>query len=120
MQPVMPRTTPGRALCSAQHARAREHPLFGPFAHGAGVEQDQVGARRVQGPRVAGAVQHPQHQLGVGDVHLAAIGLDVDLALGRARARGGAGLFATGNATDAGSGRAGPAQGDEVTHRPGL
>ena len=46
MQPVMPEDDVGARLAAAEHAGAREHPLLGLLAHGAGVDQDQVGARR--------------------------------------------------------------------------
>ena len=38
MQPVIPRTTSGRALRVSEHAGAREHALLGLLAHGAGVD----------------------------------------------------------------------------------
>jgi hypothetical protein len=65
-----------------QLAGAREHALLGLLAHGAGVEEDQVGARRILGPPVPGGVEQAQHHLGVGDVHLAAVRLDIREAFG--------------------------------------
>ena len=64
MQPVMPSISVGlRALSAASVPGPPEHPLLGLLAHGAGVEQDQVGAPRdrrcARSPR---PLQHAQHQ----------------------------------------------------------
>ena len=79
MQPVMPRTTsvPPPLYCASMLAR-REHALLGLLAHGAGVDQDEIGAGRIVGARVPAAIEQPQHQVGVRDIHLAAVGFDVN------------------------------------------
>ena len=85
MQPVIPRTTSGRALPCPSMLGAREHPLLGLLAHRAGVDAGSTSA--VAGSsraRVAAAIEQAQHQLAVGDVHLAAVGLEVDLPRRRA------------------------------------
>src|SRR5581483_3043437 len=68
---------PGARLVARQHAGAGVDLLLGLLAHGAGVEQDQIRARRIVGARVARAVQQAQHHVAVRDVHLAAVGLEV-------------------------------------------
>ena len=65
-------------LVALQLAHPPDHPLLGVVAHGAGVDQHDVGVRRLLGPHVALPAEHPEHELGVGHVHLAAVGLDVD------------------------------------------
>ena len=59
-------------------AQAPQHPFLGMLANRAGVEQDDVGVFGTAGGGVAGAAQHPADQLGVGDIHLAAVRLDKD------------------------------------------
>ena len=103
----------GARLVRREHARARVDLFLGLFAHGAGVEQDQIGARRIFGAPVARALQQAQNHLGVGDVHLAPVGLDVGQAL-RLRLRLVRRCSRTGGAASP--------QRDEVAHRhgPGL
>jgi hypothetical protein len=60
-----------------QLAHAPDHPLLGVVADGTGVHQHHVGVHRLVGADVALPTQEPEHQLGVGHVHLAAVGLDV-------------------------------------------
>ena len=69
----------GARLAVREHAGAREHPLLRLLAHRAGVDQDQIGRRRIVRARVAAAIEQPQHQIAVGDVHLAAVRLEIDL-----------------------------------------
>ena len=65
-------------LVPLQLAQPPQHALLGVVAHGAGVDEDHVRAPRVVGAHVSFPPQHPEHQLGVGDVHLAAVCLDVE------------------------------------------
>jgi hypothetical protein len=67
-----------RALVALQLAHSADHPLLGVVAHGTGVHQHDVGVGRIVGARVARAVEESEHQLRVRDVHLAAVGFDVD------------------------------------------
>ena len=59
-------------------AQAPQHPFLGMLANRAGVEQDDVGVFGTAGGGISGAAQYPAHQLGVGDIHLAAVRLDKD------------------------------------------
>ncbi len=61
-----------------QVAQAPQHALLRMLANRAGVEQDNVGVLGTGGGGVTGAAQQPADQLGVGDIHLAAVGLDKD------------------------------------------
>jgi hypothetical protein len=61
-----------------QLAHAADHPLLGVLTHRAGVHQHDVGLGRIVGASVARAAEDTEHQLGVGHVHLAAVGLDID------------------------------------------
>jgi hypothetical protein len=67
-----------RPLVPLELAHAPDHPLLGVVTHRAGVHQHHVGLRRVVGALVARPAEEPEHELRVGDVHLAAVGLDVD------------------------------------------
>ena len=77
MQPVMPRTTSGRAL-SAASCWSRANTRSSAFSRTAQVLIRMRSARagssvRPYPPRCS----KPEDHLGVGDVHLAAVGLDV-------------------------------------------
>jgi len=61
-----------------QLADARQHPLLRVVAHRAGVHEHHVRLARVAGADVALPLEDAEHQLGIRDVHLAAVGLDVD------------------------------------------
>jgi len=65
-------------LVALELAHAPEHPLLGVVAHRAGVHQQDVGLRGVVGTDVPLAAEHAEDELGVGDVHLAAVRFDVD------------------------------------------
>src|SRR5262249_24505249 len=67
-----------RTLVALQLAHAADHPLLGVLTHGAGVYQHHVRLGRIFGAHVTRAAQEPEHELEAGDVHLAAVGLDVD------------------------------------------
>ena len=67
-----------RPLEPLQDAQAPEHALLGVVPHGAGVHEHHVRVRRVVGAHVPLWAEQSQHELGVGHVHLAAVGLDVD------------------------------------------
>ncbi len=69
-----------------------DDPLLGVVADGAGIDQHHVGPLGPLGRDVAVPRQHAEHQLGVRDVHLAAVGLDPDTLHGRllSPTRGGA------------------------------
>ncbi len=72
-----------RPLGALQLADAPQHALLRVIAHRAGVDDHDlrlVGRGRADEPL---AQQQPRHQLGVGLVHLAAVGLDVERARGR-------------------------------------
>ena len=77
MQPTTPSTSPG-TLVALQLAHAADDPLLGVVAHRAGVDQHHVGLGRIVRAHVALAPEDAEHELGVGDVHLAAVGFDVD------------------------------------------
>ena len=59
-----------------QLAEARVELLFRALPHAAGVDDDDVGIRRVVGRFEAGLLEQPRHALGVVHVHLAAERLD--------------------------------------------
>ena len=61
-----------------QLAHAADDPLLGVVPHRAGVDQHDIGLGRIVRAHVAFAPEHAEHELGVGHVHLAAVGLDVD------------------------------------------
>jgi len=67
-----------RSLVLLQLAEAREHALLGVIAHRAGVHEQHVRLGGVVGADIPLPTQDAEHQLGVRDVHLAAVGLDVD------------------------------------------
>ena len=67
-------------LVARQVAEAADDALLGVLADGAGVEQNDVGARRIVGALVAVPAEVAEQQLGVRQIHLAAVGLDVDAA----------------------------------------
>ena len=60
-------------LEALEGAHIAEHPLLGMLAHGAGVEEDQVGVLRLVAQTVANIHQHTLDALAVVDVLLAAI-----------------------------------------------
>ena len=64
-------------LVGGQRAGASPHPFHGLFAYGAGVDQDHIGHGRIIGPLVSRPLQQAEHNLAVGHVHLAAVGLDI-------------------------------------------
>ena len=72
-----------RALEARQSAQAPEHALLGVFANRAGVEQDHVGVFGTLGAAVPGAAHDRADRLRVGDIHLASVGLEIDLRLPR-------------------------------------
>ena len=100
MQPVTPSTTSGRAA-AASMLRPREHPLLGFFAHGAGVDQDEIGARRIVRSSVSAPLQKPEDHLRVRHVHLAAVGLHIGQLGGRPAGR----VDRSGGGRPAGAGR---------------
>ncbi len=63
---------------ATQLAEAADDALFGVLADGAGVDEHDVGADRGVLRDVAFGLQLAVHQLGVADVHLAAVGFYVD------------------------------------------
>ena len=65
-------------LVPAQLAQAPVDALLGMLADGTGVDEDHVGFGGLIDPLVARGAELTEHQLGVGHVHLAAVGLDVD------------------------------------------
>ena len=65
-------------LVLGQHAGAPAHAFNRALAHGAGVDEDHVGARWIQRARVAALLEEAQYHLGVGHIHLAAGGFDVN------------------------------------------
>ena len=69
---------PAGALVPLELAHPADHPLLGVVADRAGVDQHDIGVRRLLGADVALTAEQAEHQLGVGHVHLAAVGLDVD------------------------------------------
>ncbi len=66
------------ALVALQLAHAPDDPLFGVVPHRAGVHQHHIGLGRMVRAHVALAPEDAEHELGVRDVHLAAVGFDVD------------------------------------------
>ena len=85
MQPAMARTTSGRALpCASMLARANTR--SSAFSRTAQVliriTSAAAGSSRA---RVAAAIEQPQHQIAVGDVHLAAVRLEIDFSRRPAR-----------------------------------
>ena len=77
MQPTTPSTSPGRLNRCSSPTRP-DHPLFRIVPDRAGVHEHHVGVIGRVDALVAFAREHAEHELGVGDVHLAAVGLDVD------------------------------------------
>ena len=71
------------ALERAELGGARDHALLGLLAHRARVDEDDVGLVGARGRRVARIGEHAADQVAVGDVHLAAVGLDVHAAARR-------------------------------------
>ena len=67
-----------RSLETLQLAHARQYLLLRMVADGTRVHQHHVGLGGIVGAHEALAPQHAEHQLGVRDVHLAAVSLDVD------------------------------------------
>src|SRR5437764_41545 len=65
-------------LVARELAEPADDALLGVLADGAGVQEDHVGPIGAGGLPVAVRREMAEHQLGVGDVHLAAVGLDVD------------------------------------------
>ena len=79
MQPVMPSTTClPRGFVLRQGTGSAAHALDGALAHCAGVDENDVGAGRIVGARVPGPLEQAEHHVGVGHVHLAAVGFDVN------------------------------------------
>jgi hypothetical protein len=76
--PHDPQDHPG-PLVALELAHAADHPLLGIVPHRTGVHQQDVCRGRIVGSHVAVASQPTQDQLGIGHVHLAAVGLDVDV-----------------------------------------
>lgn len=77
-----PTVRPVLRLVLRQRARPAAHALYRPLAYGAGVDQDDVRARWIQRALVARLLQKPEHHFGVGDIHLAAVGFNVDRGIG--------------------------------------
>ncbi len=69
---------PAGALVALQFANPADDALFGMIAHRAGVDEDDVGPGGIGFGRVAVLRQHTEHQFGVGHVHLASVGFDID------------------------------------------
>ncbi len=65
-------------LVALQLSHPPQHPLLRVIADRAGVHEQHVRLGRIGGAHVSFTPQDAEHQLGVGDVHLAAVGLDVD------------------------------------------
>ena len=65
-------------LVVAQLAQPAVYPLLGVLPDRAGVHENHVGVGRTLHALVPRFVQPAEHDLGVGHVHLAAVGLDVD------------------------------------------
>ena len=91
------------AFVPLQLAHPADHPLLGVVPDRAGVHQHDVRLGGMLGAHVALAPQHAEHQLGVGDVHLAAVGLDVEPLshAGKIAAGGSRGRPASGTDADA-------------------
>ncbi len=67
-------------LVALELAHPSQDALLGVIAHGAGVDEQHVRLDRIIGAHVARPSQDPEHQLGIRDVHLTAVCLDVDAA----------------------------------------
>ena len=65
-------------LAALQLPYARQHLLLGMVTHRAGVHQHDVRRGGIVDGDVALPLEHAEHELGVRDVHLAAVRLDVD------------------------------------------
>jgi hypothetical protein len=65
-------------LEALQQSQTPQDPLLRVVAHRTGVDEHHVRFRGVRGADVAMRPEQPDHELGVGDVHLAAVGLDVN------------------------------------------
>lgn len=79
----------GRRLHHAlELPEAAEHPLLGVIADRAGVEQDDVRLVRRRRLGVSARRQPAEHELGIAEVHLAAVRLDVHAALGGGSSHG--------------------------------
>jgi hypothetical protein len=65
-------------LVLGQHAGAAAHALDRALSHRAGVDENHVGPGRILGARVPGLRQQAEHHVGVGHIHLAAIGFNVN------------------------------------------
>jgi len=65
-------------LVALQLAHAAEYALLGVVPDGAGVHEQHIGQGGIVRAHVSLASQDAEHQLGIRDVHLAAVGLDVD------------------------------------------
>src|SRR5262249_16369639 len=61
-----------------QRTHAPDDALFGVLTYRACVQEDDVGGSWIGSGRVSRARQMAAHELGIGQVHLAAVGLDVD------------------------------------------
>src|SRR5512141_1707252 len=59
-------------------AKTADHPLLGVIANRARVDKDDVSFLRYVNSIVSGRCQLAEHELGVADIHLAAVGLDVN------------------------------------------
>ena len=66
------------ALVALQLPQPTEDTLLRVIPHSARIDEHHVRIDRIVRAYVALAPQNSQHQLGVGDVHLAAVGLDID------------------------------------------
>ncbi len=69
-----------RALVAFQLPHASQDPLLRVIAHGTGIHEQHVRLGGIGGAHVARTAQDTEHQLGIRDVHLAAVGLDVNAA----------------------------------------
>jgi len=65
-------------LVALQLTHPSQHALLGVIPHRAGVDEQHVRLGRIIGAHVARPSQDSEHQLGIRDVHLAAVRLDVD------------------------------------------
>src|SRR3954468_3249075 len=59
-------------------AKTTDHPLFGVIANRAGVQENDVSIVRSIGLVIAGRDHFAKHKLGVADIHLAAVGLNIN------------------------------------------
>src|SRR5882724_8223794 len=62
----------------SKFAQATDDALLGVVAHGTGIHEDDVRSLGVFRMDVAGSRELPEHQLGVRDIHLAAVRFEVD------------------------------------------